>query len=65
MDDKWLTAIEKDIHSEMDRINQRLTSRIKELADRYEMPLPEQTRKVAELEDTVAGHLKKMGFVWN
>jgi type I restriction enzyme M protein len=65
VDDKWLTAIEKDIHSEMDRINQRLTSRIKELAERYEIPLPKQTEKVVALELAAAEHLKKMGFVWN
>lgn len=65
VDDKWLATIEKDVHSEMDRISQRLTSRIKELAERYEMPMPEQTQKVAEFEEIVKGHLEKMGFVWN
>lgn len=65
VDDKWLATVDKDIHTEMDRISQRLTQRIKELADRYETPLPQQTKNVALLENTVQAHLAKMGFVWN
>ena len=64
VDDKWMATIDKDIHTEMDRISQRLTQRVKELAERYEMPLPMQTAEVGELEKTVSEHLKKMGFVW-
>jgi type I restriction enzyme M protein len=64
VDDKWLARIAKDIHSEMDRISQQLTQRIKELAERYEMPLPQQTQQVDELEKAVAAHLQKMGFEW-
>ena len=65
VDDKWMSTIDKDIHTEMDRISQRLTHRIKELAERYETPLPVQTKKVAELEKIVQVNLTKMGFVWN
>lgn len=65
VDDKWLATMDKDIHSEMDRISQRLTTRIKELAERYETPLPQQSEKVVGLEQVVASHLEKMGFVWN
>ena len=64
-DDKWMATIDKDIHTEMDRISQRLTQRIKELAERYETPLPQQTQNVMDLEKTVNGHLEKMGFLWN
>jgi len=60
-----MATIDTDIHTEMDRISQRLTQRIKELAERYEMPLPMQTAKVSELEKRVNGHLEKMGFAWN
>jgi type I restriction enzyme M protein len=42
VDDKWMSTIGKAIQTEMDRISQRLTQRIKELAERYEMPLPAQ-----------------------
>ena len=64
VDDKWMASIEKDVKTEMNRISQRLTGRIKELAERYEMPLPKQTSEVAELESKVSAHLQKMGFVW-
>ena len=65
VDDKWIATIDKDINTEMDRISQRLTQRIKELAERYETPMQQQTQNVMELEKAVNGHLQKMGFVWN
>lgn len=65
VDDKWMASIEKSVKTEMERISQRLTQRIKELAERYETPMPKQTKEVADLESKVNTHLKKMGFVWN
>ncbi|HCI14228.1 MAG TPA: type I restriction endonuclease subunit M, partial [Gallionellaceae bacterium] len=62
VDDKWLAALDRDIHSEMDRISQALTQRVKELAERYEIPLPLLEENVAALHDKVAAHLSKMGF---
>jgi type I restriction enzyme M protein len=41
INDKWMTAIANDVKSEMERISQRLTQRIKKLAERYETPLPD------------------------
>jgi type I restriction enzyme M protein len=64
VDDKWMLTLRQAINSEMERISQRLTQRIKELAERYEMPLPELTSEVEELTSKVEGHLKKMGMVW-
>ena len=64
VDDKWLPVLDRDVHSEMDRISQQLTGRIKELAERYELPLPKQTEQVNALEKTVAENFGKMGFVW-
>ena len=64
VDDKWMTAIERDVKSEMDRISQRLTQRIKQLAERYEMPLPKLNAKVEEFACKVDAHLEKMGFAW-
>lgn len=64
VDDKWMEMIEKYIKTEMDRISQRLTQRIKELAERYETPLPEQQQQVINLESLVNEHLKQMGFNW-
>ena len=62
VDDKWLAALDSAIHGEMDRISQALTRRVKELAERYEAPMPEVARRVAELEARVNGHLERMGF---
>ena len=61
---KWMQNMEQRIRTEMDNISHRLTQRIKELAERYEMPLPKQTDKVYELQSKVNEHLEKMGFVW-
>ncbi|MCF6155669.1 MAG: type I restriction-modification system subunit M [Candidatus Brocadia sp.] len=64
VEDKWMATLERDIRTEMERISQRLTGRIKELAERYEAPLPAITAEVDALEKKVHGHLKKMGLVW-
>jgi len=62
VDDKWLTRIATAVQGELDRVSQTLTGRIRELAERYETPLPDAVRKVAELEQKVSGHLERMGF---
>ena len=64
VEDKWLTAISSAIHGEMDRISQALTQRVKELAERYEIPMPQAVKQVAALEQAVNAHLKRMGFSW-
>jgi len=64
VDDKWMASIERSVKTEMERISQRLTQRIKELAERYETPLPNLNKVVEALETTVTAHLQKMGFVW-
>ena len=46
----------------MDRISQALTQRVKQLAERYETPVPQMVRRVAELEAKVKCHLDQMGF---
>jgi type I restriction enzyme M protein len=65
VDDKWMKYLENAIQNEMQRISQRLAYRIKELADRYETPMPLQLKEVAALEKKVNNHLVKMGFAWN
>jgi type I restriction enzyme M protein len=64
VDDKWLAALDAAIHGEMDRVSQQLTLRVKELAERYEIPLPQVVSRVTELEAKVNRHLEKMGFAW-
>jgi type I restriction enzyme M protein len=46
IDDKWFTALAMAVQGEIDRISRNLTSRIRELAERYQTPLPEMTRQV-------------------
>lgn len=65
VDDKWMAALEAAIGGEMERISQTLTQRVKELADRYAMPLPALGEQAATLERRVAAHLERMGFAWN
>ena len=62
VDDKWMASLERSVKTEMERISQRLTGRIKELAELYQTPLPKQTEEVKTLEDKVMAHLQKMGF---
>jgi type I restriction enzyme M protein len=64
VDTKWLAALDAAIRGEMDRISQALTQRVKELAERYETPMPKQVRTVTELEAKVNRHLESMGFSW-
>jgi type I restriction enzyme M protein len=61
--DKWLTRIGEAIVGEMERVSQGLTQRVRVLAERYEVALPELTSRVADLEAKVAGHLERMGFL--
>lgn len=65
VDDKWLTALSAAVSSEVERVSQALTRRVKELAERYDTPLPQLAAHVSDLEARVADHLKKMGFAWN
>jgi len=64
VDDKWMATLEQAVKGEMDRISQRLTGRIKELAERYATPLPTLVTETETLTDKVDAHLKKMGFIW-
>ncbi len=61
---KWMHSMEQRIRTEMDNISHRLTQRIKELAERYESPLPSLLNEVKQWEEKVNSHLLKMGFVW-
>ena len=48
VDDKWLAVLEARTRGEVDHITQTLTRRVKELAERYEMPMPEIEIEVSE-----------------
>ena len=62
VDDKWLASLKAAIQTEIDAISQRLTGRIKELAERYEHTLEELDGQSKTLEEKVSMHLSTMGF---
>jgi type I restriction enzyme M protein len=53
------------VQTELDRVSQALTGRIRQLAERYATPLPKLAEEVESLAARVEGHLKKMGAAWN
>jgi type I restriction enzyme M protein len=64
VDDKWMPALTQSVQTELDRVSQTLTARIRHLAERYAKPLPEITAEVETLSARVDAHLKKMGVAW-
>ena len=64
VNDKWLAHLAADLQGEIDRVGQTLTARIRELAERYTMPLPELVDGVAALSAAVDAHLQRMGATW-
>lgn len=61
---KWFNTLASGIHDLYGALSHQLTSRVVELAERYEHPLPELEKEVADLEDTMKTHLEGMGFTW-
>jgi type I restriction enzyme M protein len=64
VDDKWLATMTHAVQGELDRVSHTLTSRIRQLADRYATPLPQLNAELTTLAARVDEHLKKMGAVW-
>ncbi|MGE6777080.1 N-6 DNA methylase [Vreelandella titanicae] len=64
VDHKWLIALEAAVQGELERVSQTLTSRVRQLTERYATPLPQLTQRVAELSSKVDEHLIKMGVEW-
>ncbi len=62
--DKWLAHLQAKVQQELERISQTLAQRIRELAERYDTPLPRLEDDVAALSAKVGVHLKQMGAVW-
>jgi type I restriction enzyme M protein len=63
VDDKWLATLAATVQSELDRVSQALTGRIRQLAERYATPLPKLTSEVEILATRVNEHLKRMGAI--
>ena len=62
VDYKWIAALEQAIHGELDRVSQQLSHRMKELAERYEAPLPMMANRAADYESKVSCHLVRMAM---
>jgi type I restriction enzyme M protein len=62
IEDKWLASIHTLVDGEMERISHKLAERTKELANRYQTPLPILAEDVQALTKKVDDHLEKMGF---
>jgi type I restriction enzyme M protein len=60
--DKWQGELTRRMKSELDRVSQQLTGRIKQLAERYAKPLPQLEKEMDELQARINAHLKQMGF---
>ena len=52
------------MQSELDNVSQTLTTRIRELAKRYETPLHKLLEEADDLTSKVKDHLKEMGAKW-
>ena len=61
---KWFDSIFYGISDLYAAISHHLTSRIIELAERYESTLPELESDTTEYEAKVKSHLERMGFKW-
>lgn len=65
VDDKWLATLAAAVQGELDRVSQTLTGRIRQLAERYAVPLPKLEDTLRDRAARVAAHLTRMGAVWN
>jgi type I restriction enzyme M protein len=61
---KWMAQLAESVRSELDRVSQALTGRVRQLAERYSVPLPARSDEVASLAAKVYQHLGKMGVSW-
>lgn len=62
VNDKWITILTNNIEEILDSISQVLSSKILELAKRYDTPINNIELEVSDLQKRVTEHLKRMGF---
>jgi len=60
VDNKWLATIDAAVQGELDRVSQALTGRVRQLAKRYAVPLPELREEEERLAARVAEHFRKL-----
>ncbi len=61
---KWYRSLNNGIFALYSSVNHDITTRVNELAERYETTLPKLEAEVAELASRVGRHLERMGFQW-
>lgn len=61
---KWIPYITDEVNSEMERVSHRLSTRIKELGERYDETLSQLEEDVKTYSEKVEKHLERMGFGW-
>ena len=61
---KWYRNLEKSLHDEVDQAFYQLADRIRELEERYAVPLPDLVSNVENLGGQVEAHLRELGFKW-
>jgi len=64
LDRKWYRSILSGVYALYNAVSHSISSRVTELADRYEKTMPQIGAEVAELESKVKYHLERMGFAW-
>jgi type I restriction enzyme M protein len=62
VDDKWMARINAEIMIELERVSQSLTSRIRELSERYNATLSKLADEMETRSARVDKHLKNMGM---
>lgn len=65
VDDKWLATLAAGVKGELNRVSQNLTGRVRQLAERYQTPLPHLSEQVDLLTAKVEKHLHEMGATWS
>ena len=63
IEDKWNATIAGLIDSEVRRLSNQLATRVADLRERYDAPLPELEAQVEDLDAKVERHLRDMGLV--
>ena len=63
--DKWIATLQAKIASEVQRLTQALTDRVKELEERYAERLPDLVSEIDEFSAKVEEHLQNMGVDWS
>ena len=64
IENKWFKSLETSLNGKIEQVFHRLIERVKELEERYTIPLPELTSNGVELAEHVEGHLRELGFKW-